>query len=43
MNIEEKIRDCEYNLNQNNHFNPDPYYVNYFFKAYLQSVIDFYD
>ncbi len=43
MNIEGKIRDCEYNLKQINHFDPDPYYVNYFFKAYLQSVIDVYD
>jgi len=43
MNIEGKIKDCEYNLNQINHFNPDPYYVNYFFEAYLQSVIDVYD
>jgi len=43
MNIEEKIKDCEYNLKQINHFNPDPYYVNYFFKAYLQSVIELYD
>ena len=43
MNIEGKIKDCEDNLKQINHFNPDPYYVNYFFKAYLQSVIDVYD
>jgi len=43
MNIEEKIKDCIYNLKQINHFNPDPYYVNYFFKAYIQSVIDVYD
>ena len=43
MNIEEKIRDCEYNLKQINHFNPDPYYVNYFLEAYIQSVIDVYD
>ena len=43
MNIEGKIRDCEYNLKQINYFNPDPYYVNYFFKAYLQCVIDVYD
>jgi len=43
MNIEGKIRDCEYNLKQIKHFDPDPYYVNYFFKAYLQSVIDVYD
>jgi hypothetical protein len=43
MNIEEKIKDCEYNLKQISHFNPDPYYVNYFFKAYLQAVIDVFD
>ena len=43
MNIEEKIKDCEYNLKQINYFNPDPFYVNYFFKAYLLSAIDIYD
>ena len=43
MSIEEKIKDCEYNLKQINHFNPDPYYVNYFLEAYIQSVIDVYD
>jgi hypothetical protein len=43
MNIEAKIRDCEYNLNQINHFNPDPHYVNYFLGAYIQSVINVYD
>jgi hypothetical protein len=43
MNIEGKIRDCEYNLKQIYHFNPDPYYVNYFFRAYIQSIIDVYD
>jgi len=43
MNVEGKLKDCEYNLKQINHFNPDSYYVNYFFKAYLQSVIDVYD
>ena len=43
MSIEGKIKDCEYNLNQINHFNPDPYYVNYFLEAYLQSVMDVYD
>ncbi len=43
MNVEGKIKDCEYNLNQINHYNPDPYYVNYFFEAYIQSVIDVYD
>ena len=43
MNIEGKIKDCEDNLKQINHFNPDPYYVNYFFEKYLQSVIDVFD
>jgi hypothetical protein len=43
MNIEDKIKDCNYNLKQINYFNPDPYYVNYFFKAFLQSVINVYD
>jgi len=43
MNVEGKIKDCEYNLKQINHFNPDPYYVNYFLEAYIQSVIDVYD
>ncbi len=43
MNIEGKIKDCEYNLKQIKYFDPDPYYVNYFFKAYLQSLIYVYD
>jgi len=43
MNIEEKIRDCKYNLKQIKYFNPDPYYVNYFFTNYLQAVADIYD
>ncbi len=43
MNVEGKIKDCEYNLKQVKYFDPDPYYVNNFFKAYLQSVIDVYD
>ena len=43
MSFERKVADCQYNLKQINHFNPDPYYVDYFFKAYLQSVINIYD
>jgi len=43
MNVEGKIKDCEYYLKQINHFNPDPHYVSYFFQVYLQSVIDVYD
>jgi len=42
MNIEGKIKDCEYNLKQIKYFDPDPYYVNYFFKSYLQSVMNVY-
>jgi len=43
MDVKEKIRDCEFNLKQIKNFNPDPHYVNYFFKDYLQSVIKVYD
>ena len=43
MSVERKVADCQHNLKQINHFNPDPYYVDYFFKAYLQSVINVYD
>jgi hypothetical protein len=35
MNIEEKIEECEYILKQMRQFDPDPYYVNYFFNSYL--------
>jgi hypothetical protein len=43
MNLEEKIKDCQYNLDQINYFNPEPYYVNYFLRGYLKSVIDLYE
>jgi len=43
MNIEEKIKNCEFNLKQINRFEPDPYYVGYFFKEYLQTIIDIYN
>jgi len=43
MDIKEKINDCKYNLDQIVHFNPDPFYVNYFFKNFLISVNRFYD
>ncbi len=42
MNVEGKIKDCEYNLKQIKYYDPDPFYVNYFFKAYLQSVMNVY-
>ena len=35
MNIEEKIEECESILKQIKQFEPDPYYVNYFFNSYL--------
>ena len=43
MDVEEKVRDCKYNLKQIKYFNPDPYYVNYFFTNYLQAVSNIYD
>jgi len=43
MDVKEKINDCKYNLNQIKHFNPDPFYVDYFFKNYLQAVSDVYN
>jgi hypothetical protein len=43
MKIEEKLIDCKNFLEQINHFNPDPYYVDYFFRLYLQSISDIYD
>lgn len=38
MNIEDKIEECESILKQIKQFDPDPYYVNYFFNSYLLSV-----
>ena len=43
MNIEEKIDECEFYLNQIKHFEPDPYYVNYFFKLFIKSADKVYD
>ena len=43
MSVEEKIKYCEYNLNQINHHNPDPYYVSYFLKEFVKSAINVYD
>jgi hypothetical protein len=38
MNIEEKIEECEAILKQIKRFELDPYYVKYFFNAYLSFV-----
>jgi hypothetical protein len=42
MNLEREIENCEYNLKQIKHFNPDPFYVNHFLKNYIQCVVSFY-
>ena len=43
MHIEEKIRDCKYNLKMIKHFNPDPHYVDFFLKKFLLEIISIYD
>ncbi len=40
MNIEETIKNCEMYLKQIRQYDPDPYYVNYFFNKYIDSVND---
>ncbi len=40
MNIEEAIKNCEIHLKQIKQYEPDPYYVNYFFNKYINSVHD---
>ena len=40
MNVEEAIKNCEIYLKQIKQYNPDPYYVNYFFNKYIDSVND---
>lgn len=43
MNIEEKIRECESILKQIKYFDPDPYYINYFFNLFIKSIMQVYD
>ena len=38
MNIEEAIKNCEISLKQIEHYDPDPFYVNYFFSEFIVSV-----
>ena len=38
MNIEDCLENCKVNQKQIQRFNPDPFYVNYFFKEFLNSV-----
>ena len=43
MNIEKMIKDCEIYLKQIKQYDPDPYYVNYFFNEYINSVNDIFN
>jgi hypothetical protein len=38
MNIEEAITKCEITLKQIKQYDPDPYYVDYFFNEYMISI-----
>jgi len=38
MNIEKTLKNCEIYLKQIKQYDPDPYYVNYFFNEYINSV-----
>ena len=38
MNIEEAIKNCEIYLKQIKQYDPDPYYINYFFNEYIISI-----
>jgi len=40
MNIEKTIKNCEIYQKQIKQYEPDPYYVNYFFNEYINSVND---
>ncbi|MCH8915137.1 MAG: hypothetical protein IIA82_04760 [Thaumarchaeota archaeon] len=43
MNIEKTIKDCEIYLKQIKQYDPDPYYVDYFFNEYINSVNDIFN
>lgn len=43
MNIEEQIRNCEIYVKQIKQYDPDPFYVNYFFNEFINSVNNAYD
>lgn len=40
MNIEETVKNCEIYLKKIKQYEPDPFYVNYFFNEYINSVND---
>ena len=43
MNIEKTIKNCEIYLKQIKQYDSDPYYVNYFFNEYINSVNDIFN
>lgn len=43
MNVEKNLEKCHFNLLQIKHYNPDPYYVNFFLKEFIQSILDVYE
>lgn len=43
MNVEAKIEKCEFYLKQIKYFDPEPFYVNYFFSLFIKSVNQVYD
>ena len=42
MNIEEKIKNCEISFKRIKQYDPEPFYVDYFFNEYINSVNDVY-
>ena len=38
MNVEEEIKKCEGYLKQIKQYDPDPFYVDYFFNKYINSI-----
>ena len=38
MNIEEALEKCEISLKQIKQYDPDPFYVNYFFNQFIDSI-----
>ncbi len=43
MDIENSIKNCEIYLKKIKQYDPDPFYVNYFFNKYINSVNDTFD
>ena len=43
MKVKDQIKECEINLKQIKRFDPDPYYVNYFFNLFIKAVNNVYE